>query len=212
MLRPGKVRMHSIGEGGVLTVLRCRFDHNTFAAMTALSDWDARRLRQCAALRSKSLMALARRVQREVAAPGFSSEIAIAAYADLMMIEIGRLFHDRREPKARGGLAPWQLARIDEMMRAAHGAWPNVGEMAAACGVSRSHLSRAFAQATGVTLAAHAEALRLERAKALMGRSGVSMSAVAAELGFATPSAFGAAFRRATGQSPLRYARLLRRQ
>jgi len=76
--------------------------------------------------------------------------------------------------------------------------------------VSRSHLSRAFAESTGATLADHAANLRVARAKELMTESALTMSDIAARLGFASPSAFVAAFRRATGLSPLQYSRTIR--
>jgi len=46
MLRPGGVRMHSIGDGGVLSIRRWRFDNEAFASVTALADWDPERLKK----------------------------------------------------------------------------------------------------------------------------------------------------------------------
>ena len=85
-----------------------------------------------------------------------------------------------------------------------------MAELAADCRVSRSHLSRAFAESTGATLADHAANLRVARAKELMTAGDLTMSDIAVRLGFASPSAFGAAFRRATGLSPLQYSRTVR--
>lgn len=211
MLRPGNVRMHSIGDGGVLHIMRCRFDNAAFASVTALADWDPERLKKCAALHSAPLADVTKRLRKEVVTPGFGGSLAIDSYVNLILVEIGRAFRSRKmNPRVKGGLAPWQLARIDERLRVADGAWPSVEELAAECRVSRSHLSRAFVETTGATLADHAANLRVARAKELMTASDLTMSDIAERLGFASPSAFGAAFRRATGLSPLQYSRTVR--
>ena len=115
MLRPANVRMHSVGEGGVLSILRCRFQNEAFAAVTRLADWDPERLKKCAALHSAPLADAAKRLRREIVNPGFGGALAIDSYVNLILVEIGRAFRSRKmNPRVKGGLAPWQLARIDE--------------------------------------------------------------------------------------------------
>lgn len=77
----------------------------------------------------------------------------------------------------------------------------SLAALARAVGVSRSRLCRAFRRATGTTLHAYRDALRLRRAlEVLPGCS--DLTALALDLGYASHSHFGAGFRRAFGLTP----------
>ncbi|WP_165611254.1 helix-turn-helix domain-containing protein [Sphingomonas jatrophae] len=202
MLRPGGVPMHSRGDGGALTIMTCRFDPAFFARAVPQEDWDDARLRRCAAIESRGVGDAAARLLAELRTPGFAGALAIEALVQLLAVEIGRVFHPPAPQRVTGGLAGWQLRRIEARLADAAGDWPTTTELAALCGISRSHLSRAFAATTGTTLAAHGAALRIRQARALLTHTDLPLAAIAHRLGFATPSAFGAAFRRATGMTP----------
>ena len=203
MLRPGGIAMHSRGDGGTLDILTCRFDPIRFAAVTGLSDWDSRRLSRCASISSPALMTLAERLKQETVTPGFGAELAVEALVQLAMVELARLFRrSRQADAAQGGLAPWQIARIEDALRSSDGAWPTTHDLANLCGISRSHLSRSFVATEGVALSDHAAAIRMERAQDMIRGGVLSMSRIAEALGFATASAFSAAFRRAPGLTP----------
>jgi AraC family transcriptional regulator len=204
MLRPAGIAMHSRGDGGVLDILTCRFNRARFEAATGLRDWDSYRLSRCAAIVSPQLMALSERLREEALAPGFASALVTDALVELLMVDLARLFQDRSSP-LHGGLAAWQLARIEEALRCSVGDWPTTQTLAALCGISRSHLSRSFTAATGKALSAHAAAIRLERAGDMLRAGSLPMNRIAGMLGFASASAFSAAFRRATGQTPRRF-------
>lgn len=210
MLRPAGIAMHSRGDGGVLDILTCRFDPDVFVATTGLDDWDAWQLRNCAAIASAPIMGLAERLRQETVARDFGSDLAVEALVRLLLVEIGRVFRTLpHRSSGQGGLAPWQLARIEEALRTSDGDWPTTAELAALCRISRSHLSRSFAAATGKPLADHAAAIRLERAQDMIRAGTLPMSRIAATLGFATASAFSAAFRRATGYTPRQFQQSL---
>ena len=101
-----------------------------------------------------------------------------------------------------GGLAAWQEKRAKEMLAGnLSGATP-LNEIAAACGLSVSHFSRAFRNSTG--LAPHAWLLqaRVESAKAMLRRREISMSDIATACGFADRSHFARVFARMIGISP----------
>lgn len=203
MLRPGGIAMHSRGDGGTLDILTCRFDRVRFAAVTGLSDWDSRRLSRCASISSPVLTGLAERLKQETVAPGFGADMAVDALVQLAMVELARLFRRPRQADAvQGGLAPWQLVRIEEALRSSDGEWPTTQALADLCGISRSHLSRSFAATAGVALSDHAAAIRMERAQDMIRGGALPMSRIAEALGFATASAFSAAFRRAIGLTP----------
>nr|WP_301287237.1 AraC family transcriptional regulator [Sphingobium sp. OAS761] len=206
MLRPAGIAMHSRGDGGIMDILTCRFDPERFEAATGLNDWDTQRLRLCAAIETPHVRSLAARLRREATEPGFASSLAVDALTDLLMVDLGRLLRGaHRGAAARGGLAPWQLARIEEALRASVGTWPSTQTLATLCGVSRSHLSRSYALATGKALSDHAAYIRIERAQDMIRAGDLPLGSIAHVLGFATASAFSAAFRRATGLTPRQF-------
>ncbi|MFJ3789410.1 AraC family transcriptional regulator [Kitasatospora sp. NPDC090091] len=76
---------------------------------------------------------------------------------------------------------------------------------------NRAHLSvrslhRRFSDETGMSLAHWVRQARLVRALTLLAH-GTAVTSIAAELGYATPSAFSAMFRRAVGQAPSAFYR-----
>ena len=71
-------------------------------------------------------------------------------------------------------------------------------------GVSRRTLERLFRAETGLPLGQYRERARLLAALPRLAR-GEPVARVAAEVGYATPSAFGAMFKRVLGVSPTRY-------
>jgi AraC-like DNA-binding protein len=79
-----------------------------------------------------------------------------------------------------------------------------IAALARAAGTSRRSLERLFLAETGLSPARWRLRLRLIEAMRLLA-DGVPVTALAARLGYATPSAFGVAFAREMGVSPGRY-------
>lgn len=96
------------------------------------------------------------------------------------------------------------LDRLEEIWRGGVRAVP-VSELAAAGGVSVSHLSRLTRQWFGIGPAAMAELLRLSRAATLLQRSNLPVRAVAEACGFVDPLHFSKRFRLAYGMPPRDY-------
>jgi transcriptional regulator GlxA family with amidase domain len=71
--------------------------------------------------------------------------------------------------------------------------------------MSPRNFSRVFARETGVTPGAYVEALRVERARALLETSELGVEDVARCCGFGTPETFRRAFGRRVGVSPSQY-------
>jgi AraC family transcriptional regulator len=108
----------------------------------------------------------------------------------------------RPERLVKGGLAPWQERRSKDMISAdLSGATP-LTEVAAACGLSVGHFSRAFRKSTG--LAPHAWLLqaRVERAMSLLRGPEKSLSEIALACGFADQSHLTRVFSGRIGKSP----------
>ena len=102
----------------------------------------------------------------------------------------------------QGGLAPWQERRAKEMLAADLAGLAPLHDIAAACGVSVSHFSRAFRRTTG--LAPHGWLLqaRVEAAKTMLRRRDASLFEIAVACGFADQSHFTRVFTQRVGLSP----------
>lgn len=78
-------------------------------------------------------------------------------------------------------------------------------QIAARAGVSQGYLARLFRAETGQTMSGYIERVRIEHAAVLLERSRLSVTDVAAQVGFATRQQLGAAFRRRLGMTPGEY-------
>lgn len=96
------------------------------------------------------------------------------------------------------------LAGLCEAIRRAPGERWTTADAAAHAHLSARSLQRRFAAATGMSLARWVQQARLVHAVTLLAR-GTPVTAIAAALGYATPSAFTAMFRRALGTTPTAY-------
>lgn len=159
-------------------------------------------LDNCFRLESAPVLAGLTRILREVAQPSFASELLLEGLSLTVLVETARLLHRLRERQFhKGGLSPRRLRTIEERVRDG-GRATSIAELAELCQLSRRHLIRAFRAETGETIGGFVQRLTAERAKSLLRGTDKPVSAIAAELGFATGAAFSAAFRRTTGQSP----------
>jgi AraC family transcriptional regulator len=102
----------------------------------------------------------------------------------------------------RRGLADWQVRKVTDYMRGHLDEPIGLDMLADIAGLSRFHFCTAFRQATGSTPHAWLVNLRMERARQLLARSELPVTEVALAVGYETPSAFTASFRKATGLTP----------
>ncbi|MDN4999277.1 helix-turn-helix transcriptional regulator [Bradyrhizobium sp. GCM10027634] len=109
-----------------------------------------------------------------------------------------------------GGLAPHALRRAIERLRSDSDADVSLGALAADAGLSRFHFCRAFKESTGLSPHAWLRQHRLEQAMNMLRDSDTSIAMVAAELGYASQTAFAAAFRKLTGETPSDWRRRTR--
>lgn len=141
----------------------------------------------------------------EVQSPGFAHESKVDSLCRLVLIELARSFgshHESEQAPTRGKLSQRQLQLIWDYVEASESHALTVSNIAILSGVSLSHLRRLFKATTGTSVTAFIDRVRLERAKALLTDSAIPLKQISHTLGFADPSAFSAAFRRGTGQSP----------
>lgn len=102
----------------------------------------------------------------------------------------------------KGGLARWQISRVNEFINEHLDHCIRTTELASLLGLSVSHFSHAFKQATGITPLMYVAARRVEAAGRYMLCSEHPLSEIAISLGFCDQSHFCRVFRRETGLSP----------
>ena len=83
----------------------------------------------------------------------------------------------------------------------------SVQETAQAAGLSSSRLAHLFKAQAGVSPGQFVEARRMERARQLLSRTGLTVEAVAADVGYDNPFYFSLRFKKATGQAPTEFRR-----
>jgi AraC family transcriptional regulator len=110
---------------------------------------------------------------------------------------------------AKGGLAPWQMRRAQEMLGANLDGNLLLEDIARECGLSVSHFSRAFRDSVGLPPHRWLIKRRVETAKSLMREGHAALSEIALQCGFADQSHFTRAFSRETGASPGQWRRCI---
>jgi AraC family transcriptional regulator len=101
-----------------------------------------------------------------------------------------------------GGLSPKVLLRAIERLRSDSDADVSLAALASEAGLSRFHFCRAFKESTGLSPHAWLRQYRLEQAMNMLRDTDASVVSVAAALGYSTQTAFAAAFRKLTGETP----------
>jgi AraC family transcriptional regulator len=101
-----------------------------------------------------------------------------------------------------GGLSPKVLLRAIERLRSESDADVSLAALASEAGLSRFHFCRAFKESTGLSPHAWLRQYRLEQAMNMLRDTDASVVSVAAALGYSTQTAFAAAFRKLTGETP----------
>jgi len=186
----------------------CYFDPLIFEERTGLTgEWENDRLQACHTIDGPMMLEAMRQLSRELTAPGFASTIAIESLANLMMVEIARHFQSRAaiEPPSTGRLSQRNVKRIEEYLRDNSGRGLTIQHLANLCGLNADHLRRTFRCTTGQSLGSYVEQVKISKAKAMLAERNMTIKQIAYQLGFAAPSGFCVAFRRATGETPKTY-------
>jgi AraC family transcriptional regulator len=111
---------------------------------------------------------------------------------------------------AIGGLSPTVLRRAIERLRSDSDADVSLAALAADAGLSRFHFCRAFKESTGLSPHAWLRQHQLEQAMNLLRSTDDSIVSIAAVLGYSSQTAFAAAFRKLTGETPSDWRRRAR--
>lgn len=106
------------------------------------------------------------------------------------------------DQRSAGGLAPWQMLRLESYVEAHLGEDLSLASLAHEVGISRSHFSRSFRQTLGQPPFAWLRAKRIERAKQLLLEGALSVAEVAIATGFADQAHLTRAFGQIVGVPP----------
>lgn len=110
--------------------------------------------------------------------------------------------------RLRGGLAPAQERRVKELMVAGIDENISLVRLATECGLSSRHFARAFRQSTRLSPHRWLMKCRVERARELLAKGGLSLTEIALTCGFADQSHFTRAFTAFFGTSPGAWRRI----
>jgi AraC family transcriptional regulator len=163
-------------------------------------EWTDRRLEASLDIGSTHVRSLLLRLVDEMRHPGFASQVLLELISAQLAIELARYCTSVKEGPAAGGLAPWRLRLIEERLRELREA-PTLAEMAKLCNLSVRQLTRGFRASRGRSIGDYVAQSRIDHAKRLLAAD-QSVKAISYSLGFASPSSFSFAFRRATGETP----------
>jgi AraC family transcriptional regulator len=109
-----------------------------------------------------------------------------------------------------GGLSPTTLSRAIDRLRSDSDADVSLAALASDAGLSRFHFCRAFKQSTGLSPHAWLRQHQLEQAMNMLRDTDDSIVSIAAALGYSSQTAFAAAFRKLTGETPSDWRRRMR--
>jgi AraC family transcriptional regulator len=170
-------------------------------------EWTDRRLEASLDVSNANIRNLLLRLGQEMRYPGFASEALTELIAAQLAIELGRYCTAIDETNTAGGLASWRLRLIDERLAEVREA-PTLAELARICSLSVRQLTRGFRASRGCSIGDYVAQSRIEAAKRRL-TGDESVKAVAHAMGFASPSSFSYAFRRATGMTPRQFRQRL---
>jgi AraC-like DNA-binding protein len=159
---------------------------------------------------SERLTYLGQEMLREAIAPGFGGALFAEAMGMTVAVEIARLDGWRGpddEPR-HGGLARWQMRRLESYIRDRISDQPTLRELALLIGVSVRQLSQAINRTEGVSLRRWVTERRVAEARRLLIETDLPLDEIARRCAFRSAAAFSAAFRAATGCAPGAFGRL----
>ncbi len=142
--------------------------------------------------------------------PNTASELYLDHLVFAAHAYIARTYGDIRPAPAvtRGGLAPWQLQRATEILRAHLDGQVALAHVAGECKLSVSHFVRAFKQTVGDPPYRWLLQQRIALAKELLLHSGLPMVEIALKCGFADQACFIRAFRKVLDTTPGEWRRV----
>jgi AraC family transcriptional regulator len=199
-LPPGQL-LHLKSPGGRHTSLICQIEAEAvYRWLPDNFEWTDRRLEASLYITNETIRGLLLKMAQELRHPKLASEDLCHAIVAQLSIELARYLIAVSEPIDQGGLASWRLRTIDKRL-AEPSEPPMLEELASLCNLSVRQLTRGFRASRGCSIGDYVLQSRIEAAKRRLATD-ESVKAIASTLGFASPSHFASAFRRASGETP----------
>jgi AraC-like DNA-binding protein len=156
---------------------------------------------------SRPLATLLDLLRWETSDAGPGASIARTSIATLVLVQALRIFLSNSQ-RPEGWLGAMADRRIGIALSSMHGdlahRW-TVESLASAAGMSRTGFAVHFKRLTGATPLDYLSGWRMTIARGALKNGNESISAIAERVGYQSDTAFSAAFKRATGQSPGRF-------
>jgi AraC-like DNA-binding protein len=144
-------------------------------------------------------------ITAEAEAPRAGTDTVLARLADVLVVQVLRGWLERDPDARRGWLGALQDPQLGRALRAVHadpgGAW-TVAALAREAGLSRSLFAARFTALVGEPAMRYVARWRMHVARHALRDDGVTVAAVAADLGYESEAAFSRAFHRITGEWP----------
>jgi AraC family transcriptional regulator len=149
------------------------------------------------------------RLSEEAFAPGFASDILTEALGVAVLVDLSRYFDSISQTTKceNTGLENWQLRRIIEFINELSGRQPTLLDLAELCGIGKRTFMRRFKKSTGLTVSDYVQQQQLIKAEHYLQETDLPIKEISYRVGFASPSNFTLAFRRAVGQTPGQFRR-----
>lgn len=147
------------------------------------------------------------RLVDEVTGERPGSAFAIRQYGQLMLLEVLRAYVGQADlpPGWLRVLTDGRLRPAVRVMHAEPGRAWRLDELARVAAMSRTSFAERFRDVAGVPPLTYLNRWRMLLAQRALRAGDVRVGSLAAELGYASESAFSTAFKRQVGQSPLRF-------
>jgi len=149
-------------------------------------------------------------VASELHAPGPRSALFDETLAVAIAVAVTRASGVPSDGATQGGLATWTIRRCTEFLHANLARNVSLSELAEVAQLSPFHFARMFKRSLGVAPHAYHRRLRIDKARALLLSTDLSVGDVAAAVGYKRPQAFSRVFRQVTGQAPATWRRTRR--
>lgn len=160
--------------------------------------------------RDSYIEAIATQLLRAIATERDRGRIYAESLASRLAVHLvthysARVLSGRMVERPPATLSPRNLVRVIEFVDGHLGADMSIQHLAGILSMSTGHFAHAFRHTVGLPPHHYVLVRRIERAKALLRNSDLSITQIAQEIGCATPSSFSFLFRRVVGVTPSAY-------
>lgn len=132
--------------------------------------------------------------------------------AETPFCDLGEVTHPAQSSTPRqsaalviGGLSAKRLQQVKQLINADLSGKISVPQLAQACGLTRSHFSRAFKRTTGMSPQEWIRTQRILQAKELIRHSALTLTQIGAECGFCDQAHFSHMFSKTEGTNPAQW-------